>query len=148
MIAWIEDTANEPEADGSRATYYAILREDFRDVSYLEIDEKEWTAVLGRLNGAWKSGSEETLRRAMPTWDPYLSLATELMDGLRWIREHVGATVLDLREPNVGVGGSGQVGMRDLSRARLPGYVVDRVLDRDFPQAPQATAAPVLAASP
>lgn len=136
-VTWIEDTANEPEEDGSRAVYYAILREDFGDVSYVEIDETEWEAVLGRLNGAWKSGSEEAIRQAMPTWDPYLSLATELMDGLRWIREHVGATVLDLREPNVGVGGSRQVGMRDLSRARLPGHIVERVFERDFPQAPR-----------
>lgn len=136
-VMWVEDVDNEPETDGSRETYYAVIREDFADVSYVEIDEHEWRRDLYRFHSAWKTGRREAILRALPEHEPCRSPALELLEGLDWVAGHLGIRLRDVQASNVGVGGAGRVGLRDLGRADHPHGFLDRVKALDFPEAPR-----------
>lgn len=117
---------------------YAIVRESFEDHFHDEVQSASFSMALAYVQRWVCQGDEDDVTRALTVWKEG-SEVSDIVDGLRWLRERAHIVLGDVRPSNVGVSRSGRSGMRDLGRAEVPQRLLDRVLTRDMPALPLYT---------
>jgi hypothetical protein len=125
--------------DDPDSFYYIILRDDFTEFDWHEVDGEIWSDSLFHVSTRWRREDYNgALRATTGLLEPYGALARDVLIGLEWILMATGVKVSDIRSQNVGVSPSGRAGLRDLGRClKMPQILMKRVVERDFEQLPR-----------
>ncbi len=116
---------------------FVILRENLDDIDMQEDLRPLWTYALKHLNHGWAQKEPTHIAEALASWDgPEIQ---QVLDGLCWVESYTGCRLADIRAPNVGVVSSkpAVIGMRDLSRGKVPEHLLQRVMSAGIPQVPE-----------